>query len=95
MYLLSFAIQIDRTIWERSGKADYVNQSGVIHSDEWDIYSSVQDALEHSCENPEELEGFFPPTRKETRKKAHICKDTEHEVDILLYIRFLDRLYII
>lgn len=67
MYLfLLFAIQIDWTIGEKSGKADYVNQSGVIHSDERDIHSSVQDALEHSCENPEELESFSPLIRKGT-----------------------------
>lgn len=71
MYLFSlFAIQIDWTIWEKSGKADYVNQSGVIHSDERDIYSSVQDALEHSCENPEELESFSLSS-KEHKKNLH------------------------
>lgn len=51
---LLFAIQIDGAVWEQSGKADYANQSGVIHSDERDVYSSAQDALKHSCENPEE-----------------------------------------
>lgn len=72
---LLFAIQIDWTIWEKRGEADYVNQSGVIHSDERDIYSSVQDALEHSCENPEELESFFfPLIRKGTKKKPTSVK---------------------
>lgn len=74
MYLvLLFAIQIDWTIWEKSREADYVNQSGVIHSDERDIDSSVQDALEHSCENPEELEH---------KKNLHPHRYSAQEADI-------------
>lgn len=72
MFLLSFAIQIDWTIWERSGKADYVNQSGVIYSDERDSYSSAGDALEHSCENPEELHSFFSHQEKEHKRNTSI-----------------------
>lgn len=72
MYLvLLFAIQIHWTIWEKGGKADYVNQSGVIHSDERDVYSSVQDALEDSCANPEELECFSLSSGKEHKKNLH------------------------
>lgn len=73
MYLLLlFAIQIAWAIWEKSGKADYVNQSGVIHSDERDIFSSAQDALEHSCENPEELESFSLSSGKDHKKNLHL-----------------------
>lgn len=63
MYLLSFAIQTDRAIWERSGKADYVNQSG-----EWFILMRVTSIhnkahmnnihVKNKKENPQEF--VFP-----------------------------------